>query len=187
MSIVREQTRKQRYDSKKKIAKQYPLHIATINFMFEDNLGFLIRSAACFGLKSVMVIGSIPDRKLINPTSGSLLDYVKIKQFSTPSKFLEHVRENNIELVSAEFTDDSTPLEKFKFSKIKESCIVVGHEEIGVPIEVLLNSKNVHIPMPGIGYCLNTSQTGNIMIYEAIKQLDSFSHQGVTKGLKNEK
>ena len=86
--------------------------------MFEDNLGFLIRSAACFGLKSVMVIGSVPDRKLINPTSGSLVDYVDIKQFSTPSKFLKHVRENNIELVSAEFTDNSTPLEKFKFSKI---------------------------------------------------------------------
>ena len=27
--------------------------------------------------------------------------------------------------------------------------------------------------MPGVGYCLNNSQTGNIMLYEAVKQYEA--------------
>ena len=52
-------------------------------------------------------------------------------------------------------------------------CLVVGHEESGIPIEILRNSEVVNIPMPGVGYCLNTSQAANILLYEAVKQFDN--------------
>jgi tRNA(Leu) C34 or U34 (ribose-2'-O)-methylase TrmL len=47
---------------------------------------------------------------------------------------------------------------------------VVGNESTGVPIEILLNSEKIYIPMPGVGFCLNTSQAANIVLYEAVKQ-----------------
>ena len=45
---------------------------------------------------------------------------------------------------------------------------------ISIAIEILRNSDKVYIPMPGVGFCLNTSQTANIFLYEAAKQMNLF-------------
>jgi len=39
-----------------------------------------------------------------------------------------------------------------------------------VPPEILRKSLPVHVPMPGIGYCLNTSQAANVILYEIMRQ-----------------
>ena len=41
-------------------AKTSQAHIATVHLGDDMNLAFVIRAAACFGAKSVMVIGSLP-------------------------------------------------------------------------------------------------------------------------------
>jgi tRNA G18 (ribose-2'-O)-methylase SpoU len=169
---MREKTRRERYEKKKQIAKTYPISVATINFMHDGNLGYIIRSAACFGAKCVHVIGSVPDKGVLNPSSGTLCDYVDIKQYSNPGAFLEYARENDYNLISAEINNEATPLNRYKFNFSKHTCIVLGHEESGVPIELIRNSDTVFIPMPGVGYCLNTSQAGNIMLYEAAKAFE---------------
>lgn len=77
-------------------------------------------------------------------------------------------------IVSAELGEYATNLEDYKFDFTKPLCIVLGHEETGVPADILYNSDRVFIEMTGVGYCLNTSQAGNIMLYEAIKQYKKF-------------
>jgi len=166
------ETRRDRYDSKLSVAKKYPIHVASVSFMHDGNLGYLIRAAACFGAKSMFVIGKLPPRKILNPLSGSTYDYVDITQFSNPSKFLNHMREQGIKLVCAELTDDAVSLDEYKFDFDSPICIVTGHEETGVPVELIMNSDVVYIDMPGVGHCLNTAQTANIMLYEAAKQYE---------------
>ena len=61
-------------------------------------------------------------------------------------------------------------MHSFDFSR--HVCLVLGHEEHGVPIEILNNSDKIYIPMPGVGFCLNTSQAGNIILYETIKRYE---------------
>ena len=78
-----------------------------------------------------------------------------------------------IKLVSAEINDEAISIERYKFNFSRPVCIIVGHESTGIPIELVRNSDSVYIPMPGVGYCLNTSQTGNIMLYEAVKQFEA--------------
>ena len=73
-------------------------------------------------------------------------------------------------LVSAEICEDAEPITSYRFDFSSPLALVVGNEESGVPIEILKNSKKIYIPMPGVGYCLNTSQTANIMLYEAVRQ-----------------
>jgi tRNA G18 (ribose-2'-O)-methylase SpoU len=170
--ITRDKTRRERYDGKKRMAKTYPISLCCVNFQHDGNLGYLIRSAACFGAEFLHVIGSIPERKVLNPLSGSLYDYVEIKQYSSPRDFLDYTKNEDIKLVAAEIHRDSKPISSYKFHCSRPICLVVGHEESGIPIEILQNSDIVHIPMPGAGYCLNTSQTANIMLYEAIKQYE---------------
>ena len=170
---MRDKTRRERYDDKKQEARTFPISIATVNFIHDGNLGYLIRSAACFGAECVHVIGSVPHPRVLKTLSGTLVDYVQLERHSNPTRFLEHIRENDIKLVSAEINDDSMPIGKYKFNFSRPVCIVVGHETTGIPIELVQNSDSVYIPMPGVGYCLNTSQTGNIMLYEAVKQFEA--------------
>lgn len=170
--MKRDKSRRERYDDKRKSAKAYPISLCCVNFQCDGNLGYLIRSAACFGAECIHVIGDVPDRKVLNPSSGSLYDYVRIINHANPREFLDYAKEREINLVSAEICESAVPISSYYFDFSSHVCVVVGQEQCGVPIEILRNSDVVFIPMPGVGYCLNTSQTSNIMLYEAIKQYE---------------
>ena len=98
----RDKTRKERYDNKRSIAKNYPIGLCCVNFKHDGNFAYLVRAAACFGANTIHVIGSPPPRSVVNSLSGSLYDYVEIKKYSSPMDFLEYIRDNQIKLVSAE-------------------------------------------------------------------------------------
>ena len=168
--VVRENTRRQRYDKKLKIAKKYPISLCAINFRVDDNLGYLVRSAACFGAECVHVIGSLPSRKDINPASGTLYDYVKIRRYDTPQDFLDYAKSNSIQIISAEIDEIAEPLPSYNFNFDCHLTLVVGNEHSGIPSEIMANSDVVYIEMPGVGYCLNTAQAANILLYEASRQ-----------------
>ena len=92
---------------------------------------------------------------------------------STPNREAtrpEYARENNIKLISAELSKESESIETYDFDFSQPICIIVGHEETGIPVEIINNSDKIYIPMPGVGYCLNTSQVANILLYEATTQ-----------------
>lgn len=165
-NFVRDNTRRERYNLKKSSSKELNLSVATINFSENDNLAFMIRSAACFGIKNIYVIGSIPPRSFLNPKSGSLYDYVNLKSFSRPSEFLGFCRESKFDLYSVDLTERSKSIYDISFSKENHSVMIFGHETTGIPVEILLNSKHIHIPMPGVGFCLNVSQAGTAAMSE---------------------
>jgi len=171
---VRTQTRRQRYDSKLKSAKKYPISLCAINFRVDDNFGYLVRSAACFGAERLYVVGHVPERSCIKATSGSLTDYVEIIQFSRPAEFLTHMQIRDTQIVSAELVEGSRSLVDYTFDFDRPICLVVGNETIGVPPEILRQSVIIHISMPGVGYCLNTAQAANIILYEAVRQHEHF-------------
>lgn len=169
----RGETRRQRYYKKVANANIMPIAVATINFSKEANIAYVVRAAACFGAFEVCVIGDTPNRDIMNDLSGSTYDYVKFNRFSNTSSFIEYCKMNNISLITFELPNDnfpSTPLNEYKFDFSKRHCIVVGHETIGVPVEIMVVSERVYIPMPGVGFCLNTSQAANIAMYEAARQ-----------------
>lgn len=166
---MRTETRRERYNNKLKNCKKFPLEIACINFMHEGNAGYVVRSAACFGAEKVNIIGACPAEKDLRRLSGTTCDYIDIQKFSNPSEFLKYCRENNIKIVAAELTERSQDINKFKFPKGRV-CIVVGHEELGVPQDIIQHSDVVQIPMPGVGFCLNTAVTASIMMHEYAKQ-----------------
>lgn len=172
---MRDETRRERYDRKLQSSIQLPVSFVAINFDFDDNLAFLIRTAACYGARSIFVIGSIPPRSVLNPKSGSLYDYIELKSFSNPGEFLRFSRLHGINLISAEISERAHNLYNYKFNFLQHTAIVLGHETTGIPVEIANNSEHVFIPMPGPGFCLNTSQTGTAMITEYSRQY--FSRQ----------
>lgn len=155
-------------------AKTFPISVATVNFKYEVNLAYIIRSAVCFGAEEVCVIGTHPSRKLMNELSASLFDYISIKTFSDPSNFLRYLEQDEKDLISIELPSDSfkcRSLLEYEFDFSKKLCLMVGHETLGVPVEILAGSKDiVYIEMSGVGSCLNVAAACNIALYEATKQ-----------------
>lgn len=167
---MRNETRRQRYNNKINTAKKFPISIATVNFMCDENLAYVVRTAACFGLTDVHVIGAIPEYKEMRRYSGTLNEYVQMYQYKNPHDFLIAMKNKGIKLVTLELCDGSQNLEDYSFDFDDHICIVTGHETTGVPVEILNNSDKIYIPMDGVGFSLNTSQAANIAAYEAVKQ-----------------
>ena len=167
---IRKKSRKERYYKKMNEAKYLPITVACVNFMHDGNLAFLMRAAVCFGVKDIHVIGSIPDRNELKNLSGSTSDFINIVQHSSPGKFIKWASENDVKIVSAEMCEKSTKLRDYSFDFQQKICIFTGHETSGVPGEIIHVSDCVEIDMPGPGFCLNTSQAANIMLYESSKQ-----------------
>ncbi len=167
---MREETRRQRYDNKLPTAQKYPISLCAINFRVDDNLGYLVRSAACFGAERLYVVGHVPKRSRIKAASGSLIDYVDVVSFPTPRDFVAEIQTQDTQIVAAELVEGARPLASYNFDFTRRVVVVVGNEQTGVPVEILQSSDVVYVPMPGVGYCLNTSQAGNILLYEATRQ-----------------
>lgn len=167
---MRNETRRQRYNNKINTAKKFPISIATVNFICDENLAYVVRTAACFGLTDVHVIGAIPEYKEMRRYSGTLNEYVQTYQYKNPHDFLVAMKNKGIKLVTLELCDGSQNLEDYSFDFDDHICIVTGNETTGVPVEILNNSDKIYIPMDGVGFSLNTSQAANIAVYEAVKQ-----------------
>jgi tRNA G18 (ribose-2'-O)-methylase SpoU len=180
---MRTVTRKERAANKAETSIWMPVSVACVNFGSDGNLAFLIRAAACFGAKNIYVIGNTSIKRAhLNDLSGSTYDFVNIVFFQNPMEFLSYCRNRNIKLVSLEISDTmpTTSLDDYKFDfSAPENCIVVGSETTGVPVEVMKNSDIVTIPMRGISFCLNTSQTANIALYVSSKQYAE--HKGLNR------
>lgn len=163
--------RRKRIEKKRKKAKILPIHVTTINFINEGNIGNVVRAAACFGAAQVHVIGSLPEYKVLKAISGTTSPYVDIITYGSEEEFLEKNQEHY--LVAAELSNDSISLYdyEFPFNDNRIINIITGHETNGVPGVIMMHSDKVYIPMPGLGVCLNTAQAANIMLYEASKQL----------------
>ena len=176
--MYRTETRRQRYDNKLSNAKFIPVSICAVNFGIDENLALTIRTAACYGAESVMVIGSVPDHAFLRPRSGTTVDYVKIIQFSTPHDFLEHCRQRGYNVVSAELCDGATELTDYRFSFDRPTVLVMGNEYTGVPAEIIHHSDPVYIQMNGVGACLNTMVTGAVFINEYQRQFILHNRSG---------
>ena len=167
---MRAESRTERYRRKLPTADLLPVEVTSVNFRCEENIAYLIRAAACFGASAVNVIGSCPPPGLLRELSGTTSDLITIRNFSSPGDFLQFCRDNNRRIVCAELANDATSLHDYAFDHSTITCIVIGHEQLGVPVDILHHGDVVQIPMPGFGYSLNAAQSGNIMLYEYAKQ-----------------
>lgn len=169
--VMRSETRNERYAKKANSATKFPLSVAIINFHDNLNVGLVIRAAACFGATNVHIIGSMPSYKDLKFASCGTHEYLNLISHSHPRDFLKWVRENDAALFAAELHESAVSLCDIRFRDDIHTVFVVGNESIGVPADILLSSVVVEIPMPGPGFCLNTSQVANILLFYYASQM----------------
>lgn len=166
--MSRQETRAQRYSAKMATAIKMPFSICTTYFSVPGNVAYAMRTLACFGGQSIHIIGKEPSYSDMVALSGGTNRLVDIFTYSNPSQFL-NIIDSDTQLVALELTEEATSIHEFKWDYDKHTIMCVGSEMDGIPADILAKANSVvYIPMPGQGYCLNTSQSANIAAYDYV-------------------
>lgn len=168
---MRKETRQERLQKKASYGTTYPVSVCTTNFTYDGNVAFLMRALACFGGSTIHIIGKIPANNELRRLSGNTNTVVEIIHHKNPSDFIAWAKNNNAFVIAAELTDAEN-IHDAEIPLNRNVIFVVGNEMDGIPHDIVLTAnKTIYIPMPGKGYCLNTSQTANILLYEYARRV----------------
>lgn len=135
------------------------------------NTGAFFRTADSLGVEKILLSGltPYPPHKEIAKTALDAEYFVDWSYFSSHENCIEYLKENNIDLIALELTEDAQELTPDIFSS--PCCLVVGNEVSGVPPEILQHAKKtVFIPMKGKKQSMNVSIAGSIAMWEMQKK-----------------
>lgn len=152
--------------------KKNDLIIILENLRSAFNVGSIIRSSECFGIKKIISTGLTPQI-----TDSKVIKTAKDTERNVDFSFTEDIALNIKELknegyyvIGAETGKGSVKLSDHEF--IKKTAVIFGNEEIGLTQKVIdLCDAIVEIDMKGLKNSLNVSNAASIFMFEYVKQL----------------
>ena len=131
------------------------------------NIGSLFRSADAFQVEHIHLCGytPTPPRKEIAKTALGADEWIPWSKHDSAIAVLDQRRQQGFLVAALELTPDSTPL--MSFDAPDKICLIIGHEILGVPNEILkLCDSVLSIPMAGKKASLNVSVASGIALYQ---------------------
>lgn len=149
--------------------------LALVQISDMENLGSMLRSAAAFGIRQVLVDHQSVDvysRRALRVSMGAALG-MRVVSIADPVRDLKTLSDRGVVSVAATLADDSVPIETFSHDHDGVPLlIVVGNEADGLPKEVQdAATRRVRIGMSSSGNdrlvdSLNVSVAAAIFMYE---------------------
>ena len=130
------------------------------------NVGSLFRSCDCFGVEKLILAGytALPPRREISKTALGAEEWIPWDQACDASRALQQLRDDGWTIAALEQSERSISLAEY--SPKEKTCLIVGHEVLGVPEELLALCDDVlEIPMLGKKNSLNVSVAAGIALY----------------------
>lgn len=130
------------------------------------NVGSLFRTADAFGVEKLILSGytALPPRREISKTALGAEEYVPWEQARDPAKAIAKLKKRGYTIVALEQTKKA--LDLAAYNPPPKVCLIVGHEVLGVPKELLrLCDAVVHIPMHGRKESLNVAVAAGIALH----------------------
>lgn len=135
------------------------------------NTGSIFRTSETAGINKLILCGITPyppHLKLEKTALGTIQNVPWEYSKSTIEK-IEELKKDGFTIISVETTDSAINYSDFNYPN--KTCLVMGHELIGVSDEVLKVSDSVvKIPMYGKKVSLNVAVAAGIVIFESIKE-----------------
>ena len=135
-----------------------------------SNLGAVIRSAAAFGIDTVILSSDCADiysPKTVRAAMGSLFR-VKIVSVGDFSSFVRSARAVGRRVLSAELSESAVPLDRAGLSG--DDIVVIGNEGHGVPRGISeLCDAGLYIPITERAESLNASVAASVILWEQRK------------------
>lgn len=130
------------------------------------NVGAIFRTADATRIKKLYLCGitATPPRKEIEKTALKTIEYVPWEYRNDIKRLIEELKNQGIQIVALEQTNESIDYKKFNFKK--PVAIIIGNEVEGVNQEVLDHcDAAVEISMLGIANSLNVATATGIILY----------------------
>jgi tRNA G18 (ribose-2'-O)-methylase SpoU len=129
-------------------------------------VGSLFRTADAFGVERIILSGytAAPPRREISKTALGAEEYVPWEKVADPKEAIAKLRKRGYSIVALEQVRGAIELRKF--SPPSKVCLMIGHEVLGVPKELLrLCDAVVYIPMHGKKESLNVAVAAGIALH----------------------
>jgi len=130
------------------------------------NVGSLFRTGDAFGVEKIHLTGytAVPPRREISKTALGAEEYVAWEQCDDPKKVIAKLKKQGWTIVALEQAKKAVELSEY--GPPSKVCLIVGHEVLGVPKELLkLCDAIVHIPMHGKKESLNVAVAAGIALH----------------------
>ncbi|MDA3838657.1 MAG: hypothetical protein PF574_06715 [Candidatus Delongbacteria bacterium] len=136
------------------------------------NVGSIIRSSECFGVKKIISTGLTPqktDSKVIK-TSKDTEKNVDFRFNEDISVVVQELKNQGYTVIGAETGKGSISLSDYKFNS--KTALIFGNEEIGLTQKAVeLCDIIVEIDMKGLKNSLNVSNAASIFMFEYVRQM----------------
>ncbi|MDD5041700.1 MAG: RNA methyltransferase [Candidatus Peribacteraceae bacterium] len=136
------------------------------------NVGSFFRTCDAFRVEKIVLTGytATPPRREISKTALGAEKTVPWEQAADPKAVIAKLKKRGFTIIALEQARGAVDLKDY--DPPSRICLIVGHEVLGVPKELLkLCDSVVHIPMHGKKESLNVSVAAGI----ALHHLRSFS------------
>jgi tRNA G18 (ribose-2'-O)-methylase SpoU len=148
------------------------------NIRSVENTGSIFRTAECFGVSKIILVGTTPapvdrfgrKRKDLAKVALGAEEFVKWEQSKNLKNEISNLKKAGYKIIALEQSPDSKKLSNFKTFKLENFALVVGNEVAGVSKEVLkLADEIVEIPMRGKKESLNVAVATGIALFKLCK------------------
>ena len=111
----------------------FPITLVCDHVTNAPNLGGLFRIADTFGVEKLILCGkNIPLGRKMTKTSRATEKFVSYEVFDSVLKVVQDLKSKEYQIISLEITENSEPLDTFKFSTQKPIALIIGNENFGV-------------------------------------------------------
>lgn len=151
-----------------KKAEKIPLVAVLDNVRSNYNVGSIFRTADAFRLEKVFLCGitGVPPSAEIHKTALGAEDSVEWKYFSSVSKAIDTLHQEDYYVYAAEQASGSIRLEDFYIEKGKKIAVIFGNEVKGVSQEAIDKCEGcIEISQYGTKHSLNVSVAAGIVLY----------------------
>lgn len=152
--------------------KRNNIYIVLDSLKCAHNVGTILRLSDSLLIKKVYICGDtiIPPNRKIKSSSRGAEKWVSWEYVEDPTTIVKELKEQDVEIVSVEYTDNS--IEYYDYEPKKEVCLILGREYDGVSQELIdLSDKTIHLPLLGMSNSINVSTAASVVMYDIYKKM----------------
>lgn len=133
------------------------------------NVGSIMRTAECAGIKQILLSGYTPgpENTRLTKTALGAEKRLSIKRTSNPEESIHFLKDQEFSIISVEISPESKHYKQITYPD--KLAVVFGHERLGVNQYFIENSDlTVYIPMYGSKESLNVATCAGIVIFNLV-------------------
>ncbi|MFB6306467.1 MAG: RNA methyltransferase [Flavobacteriales bacterium] len=159
-----------------KNTEKHPVHVVLDDIRSAQNVGSVFRTSDAFLLKKIHICGitAKPPHKEIKKTALGASDCMDWQYWKSSLECVNHLKEQNVQIISVEQTEESVELQKTEVNPSHENpvAVIFGNEVDGIKEEIIPKSDFcIEIPQYGTKHSLNISVCAGIAIWEVVRRM----------------